>query len=156
MFRGLISSLLLPELFDGLRSLRSEQVRCEYVGLLGLLVRRFPRVAELADLVPLTDTSDPENDFFEIVRTLQVAKRTKAIRRLVRALETGPTSSHRQFSASTSNKALLPIVSYFVTDASFAKYPLLQQNCLEAVRHWRATCPGVRTRCCCSAHCSSS
>lgn len=156
VFRGLVSSLLLPELLDGLRSLRNEQVRCEYIGLLGLLVRRFARASELEELLPLADAAEPDNDFFEIVRALQVAKRTKAIRRLVRALDgtatapdasiatpstsnsstTAPQqqSSFRFTSSSSSiEHVLVPIVSYFITDASFAKYPLLQQNCFEAL-----------------------
>lgn len=53
----------------------------EYTSVLACLVKTFPSKKEFRDLVQLTNYSDPESDFFEHMKHIQVSvgKRPKLI-----------------------------------------------------------------------------
>lgn len=47
----------------------------EYTTVLACLVKTFPSKKEFRDLVQLTDYNDPESDFFEHMKHIQVRKK---------------------------------------------------------------------------------
>ena len=51
-------------------------MRHEYTTVLAWLVKTFPTKAEFRDLVQLTDYNDPESDFFEHMKHIQVRQET--------------------------------------------------------------------------------
>lgn len=49
-----------------------QTVQQDYTTVLSCLVRTFPSRPEFRDLVQLTDYNDPESDFFEHMKHIQV------------------------------------------------------------------------------------
>lgn len=49
-----------------------QSIQQDYTSLLSSLIRAFPRHSEFQDLVQLTDCHDPERDFFENMKHIQV------------------------------------------------------------------------------------
>lgn len=49
-----------------------QSVRNEYTTILACLVKTFPNRPEFRDLAQLTDHNDPESDFFEHMKHIQV------------------------------------------------------------------------------------
>ncbi len=48
----------------------------DYTTVLACLVKTFPSKKEFRDLVQLTDYNDPESDFFEHMKHIQVREKT--------------------------------------------------------------------------------
>ena len=55
-----------------------QTVRHEYTTILACLVKTFPTRAEFRELVQLTDYNDPESDFFEHMKHIQVNRKQEA------------------------------------------------------------------------------
>lgn len=51
-----------------------QSVRNDYTTVMACLVKTFPDKSEFRDLVQLTDCNDPESDFFEHMKHIQVKK----------------------------------------------------------------------------------
>ncbi|XP_043943711.1 small subunit processome component 20 homolog [Protopterus annectens] len=87
-FRELMQRTLLNALRKGLKS-KTESVQQDYTTLLSFLIRTFPEHVEFQDLVQLTDYNDPEVDFFENMKHIQIHRRARALKKIAKQLVEG-------------------------------------------------------------------
>ncbi|XP_031438174.1 small subunit processome component 20 homolog isoform X1 [Clupea harengus] len=87
-YREIVQQNILDAMRKGLRS-KAESARNDYTTVLACLVRSFPERPEFRDLVQLTDYNDPESDFFEHMKHIQVYRRARALRRIAKQLMEG-------------------------------------------------------------------
>ncbi|XP_066447495.1 small subunit processome component 20 homolog [Eleutherodactylus coqui] len=87
-FQEIIQRTLLVNLKSGLKS-NVETVQQDYTTLLCNLIRTFPAHQEFSDLVKLTNYTDPEMDFFENMKHIQIHRRARALRKLAKNLIEG-------------------------------------------------------------------
>lgn len=87
-YRETVQHNILDAIRRGLRS-KAESVRNDYTTVLACLVKTFPEHAEFRDLVQLTDYNDPESDFFEHMKHIQVHRRGRGLRRIAKQLTEG-------------------------------------------------------------------
>ncbi|KAL4612676.1 hypothetical protein GN956_G22842 [Arapaima gigas] len=87
-YREVVQRTLLGAVRRGLKS-KTESVRQDYTAVLACLVRSFPSNPEFQDLVQLTDYNDPESDFFEHMKHIQIHRRGRALRKLAKQLNDG-------------------------------------------------------------------
>ncbi|XP_008314156.1 small subunit processome component 20 homolog [Cynoglossus semilaevis] len=85
IYRDVIQHTVLDAVLKGLRS-KNDRVQHEYTTVLACLVKTFPNRKEFKDLVQLTDYNDPESDFFEHMKHIQIHRRARALRRLAKQL----------------------------------------------------------------------
>uniref|UniRef100_A0A3B3E1E9 UTP20 small subunit processome component n=1 Tax=Oryzias melastigma TaxID=30732 RepID=A0A3B3E1E9_ORYME len=85
IYRDLIQHTILDAVLKGLRS----KTEHEYTSILACLVKNFPSRKEFRDLVQLTDYNDPESDFFEHMKHIQIHRRGRALRKLAKQLSEG-------------------------------------------------------------------
>ncbi|XP_023206381.1 small subunit processome component 20 homolog isoform X2 [Xiphophorus maculatus] len=88
IYRDLIQHTILDAVHKGLHS-KTESVQHEYTSVLACLVKNFPTKKEFRDLVQLTDYNDPESDFFEHMKHIQIHRRARALRRFAKQLTEG-------------------------------------------------------------------
>ncbi|CAL1568682.1 unnamed protein product [Knipowitschia caucasica] len=88
LYRDIIQHTVLEAVHRGLRS-KTESVQHEYTTVLACLVKTFPSKKEFRDLVQLTDYNDPESDFFEHMKHIQIHRRGRALRKLAKQLTEG-------------------------------------------------------------------
>ncbi|XP_030197933.1 small subunit processome component 20 homolog isoform X1 [Gadus morhua] len=87
-YKEVVQKTLLEAVHKGLRS-KADTVRHEYTTILACLVKTFPTKAEFRELVQLTDYNDPESDFFEHMKHIQIHRRGRALRKLAKQLSDG-------------------------------------------------------------------
>ncbi|XP_035875363.1 small subunit processome component 20 homolog isoform X2 [Phyllostomus discolor] len=87
-YREIIHRSLLEKLRRGLKS-PTESVQQDYTTLLSCLIQTFPNQPEFKDLVQLTDCHDPEMDFFENMKHIQIHRRARALKKLAKQLMEG-------------------------------------------------------------------
>ncbi|XP_053572968.1 small subunit processome component 20 homolog [Bombina bombina] len=85
LFREIVQRTLLENVKTGLKS-KVESIQQDYTTLLCNLIRTFPKHPEFADMVQLTDYNDPEMDFFENMKHIQIHRRARALRKLAKHL----------------------------------------------------------------------
>ncbi|KAM9846103.1 small subunit processome component 20 homolog [Aulostomus maculatus] len=88
IFKDVVQHTILAAVLKGLRS-KTESVQHEYTSVLACLVKTFPSKKEFRDLVQLADYNDPESDFFEHMKHIQIHRRGRALRRLAKQLTEG-------------------------------------------------------------------
>lgn len=88
IYRDIVQHTILDAVLKGLRS-KSENVQHEYTSVLACLVKTFPSKKEFRDLVQLADYNDPESDFFEHMKHIQIHRRGRALRKLAKQLTEG-------------------------------------------------------------------
>ncbi|XP_061839511.2 small subunit processome component 20 homolog [Nerophis lumbriciformis] len=88
IFRDVVQHTILDAVHKGLRS-KTESVQQEYTTVLACLVKTFPSKKEFRDLVQLADYNDPESDFFEHMKHIQIHRRGRALRKLAKQLNEG-------------------------------------------------------------------
>ncbi|XP_041833171.1 small subunit processome component 20 homolog [Melanotaenia boesemani] len=88
IYKDFIQHTILDAVHKGLRS-KTENVQHEYTTILACLVKTFPSKKEFRDLVQLTDYNDPESDFFEHMKHIQIHRRGRALRKLAKKLTEG-------------------------------------------------------------------
>nr|XP_057934713.1 small subunit processome component 20 homolog [Doryrhamphus excisus] len=88
IFRDVVQHTILDAVHKGLRS-KTESIQHEYTSVLACLVKNFPSKKEFRDLVQLTDYNDPESDFFEHMKHIQIHRRGRALRKLAKQLNEG-------------------------------------------------------------------
>ncbi|XP_054974485.1 small subunit processome component 20 homolog [Sorex araneus] len=89
-YREIIHRSLLERLRKGLKS-QTESVQHDYTTLLSCLIQTFPSQPEFKELVQLTDCHDPEMDFFENMKHIQIHRRARALKKLAKQLTEGKT-----------------------------------------------------------------
>ncbi|XP_061062118.1 small subunit processome component 20 homolog isoform X2 [Eubalaena glacialis] len=87
-YREIIHRSLLEKLRKGLKS-QTESIQQDYTTLLSCLIQTFPNQPEFKDLVQLTDCHDPEMDFFENMKHIQIHRRARALKKLAKQLMEG-------------------------------------------------------------------
>ncbi|XP_037369681.1 small subunit processome component 20 homolog [Talpa occidentalis] len=87
-YREIIHRSLLERLRKGLKS-QTENIQHDYTTLLSCLIQTFPNQPEFKDLVQLTDCHDPEMDFFENMKHIQIHRRARALKKLAKQLMEG-------------------------------------------------------------------
>ncbi|XP_037702214.1 small subunit processome component 20 homolog isoform X2 [Choloepus didactylus] len=87
-YREIIHRSLLEKLRKGLKS-QTESIQQDYTTLLSCLIQTFPNQPEFKDLVQLTDYHDPEMDFFENMKHIQIHRRARALKKLAKQLMEG-------------------------------------------------------------------
>ncbi|XP_030576149.1 small subunit processome component 20 homolog isoform X2 [Archocentrus centrarchus] len=88
IYRDVVQHTILDAVHKGLRS-KTESVQHEYTTILACLVKTFPSKKEFKDLVQLANYSDPESDFFEHMKHIQIHRRARALRKLAKQLNEG-------------------------------------------------------------------
>ncbi|XP_069760571.1 small subunit processome component 20 homolog isoform X2 [Narcine bancroftii] len=121
-YKELISRTLLDNLRSGLKS-KVECVQQEYTTLLCCLIRTFPQRSEFQDLVQLTDP-DPEADFFEIMKHIQIHRRARALRKLAKHLDEGKVT--------LSSRSLMNYIMPYATSVLFNEKMLKHENMISA------------------------
>lgn len=109
LVQSMSKKALLPALKRGLRE-RSETVRADHIGLLGVLISKCPDWPELSDMVDLLAHNDEEASFFNNVLHIQHHRRVRALRRLMAEIESGKVRSSNVYSI------FLPLLERFVFD----------------------------------------
>ncbi|XP_049638753.1 small subunit processome component 20 homolog isoform X1 [Suncus etruscus] len=89
-YKEIIHRSLLERLRKGLKS-QTESVQHDYTTLLSCLIQTFPNQPEFQELVQLTDCHDPEMDFFENMKHIQIHRRARALKKLAKQLMEGKT-----------------------------------------------------------------
>ncbi|KAF3814531.1 hypothetical protein GH733_017689 [Mirounga leonina] len=87
-YREIIHRSLLEKLRKGLKS-QTENIQQDYTTVLSCLIQTFPDQPEFKDLVQLTDCHDPEMDFFENMKHIQIHRRARALKKLAKQLMEG-------------------------------------------------------------------
>ncbi|XP_040003243.1 small subunit processome component 20 homolog isoform X2 [Xiphias gladius] len=88
IYKDIIQHTILDAVHKGLRS-KTRSVQHEYTTVLACLVKTFPSKKEFIELVQLTDYNDPESDFFEHMKHIQIHRRGRALRKLAKQLTEG-------------------------------------------------------------------
>ncbi|XP_056223520.1 small subunit processome component 20 homolog [Seriola aureovittata] len=88
IYKDIVQHTILDAVHKGLRS-KTESVQHDYTTVLACLVKIFPSRKEFRDLVQLTDYNDPESDFFEHMKHIQIHRRGRALRKLAKQLTDG-------------------------------------------------------------------
>lgn len=87
-YKEIIHRTLLEKLRKGLKS-QAESVQHDYTLILSCLIQTFPNQLEFKDLVQLTHYHDPEMDFFENMKHIQIHRRARALKKLSKQLLEG-------------------------------------------------------------------
>uniref|UniRef100_A0A8C6R1C0 UTP20 small subunit processome component n=1 Tax=Nannospalax galili TaxID=1026970 RepID=A0A8C6R1C0_NANGA len=87
-YKEVIHRTLLEKLRKGLRS-QTESIQHDYTTILSCLIQTFPSQLEFKDLVQLTHSHDPEMDFFENMKHIQIHRRARALKKLAKQLLEG-------------------------------------------------------------------
>ncbi|XP_069847264.1 small subunit processome component 20 homolog [Dipodomys merriami] len=87
-YREIIHRSLLEKLRKGLKS-QTESIQQDYTMILSCLIQTFPNQLEFKDLVQLTHCHDPEMDFFENMKHIQIHRRARALKKLAKQLLEG-------------------------------------------------------------------
>lgn len=99
-----LKNVVLPYLRIGLRK-RNEEVRSEYIGVLGHIVENSKYFEDFKDMKVLNKNDDEEMSFFANITHIQLHRRQRAIRRLV---------EHRnEINENNISHYLLPIIEHY-------------------------------------------
>ncbi|XP_075065353.1 small subunit processome component 20 homolog [Mixophyes fleayi] len=122
-FREIIIRTLLDSLKTGLKS-KVENIQQDYTTLLSNLIRTFPEHPEFSDMVQLTDYNDPEMDFFENMKHIQIHRRARALRKLAKNITEG--------NLVLSSKSLQNYIMPYATSTIFDENMLKHENMVTA------------------------
>ncbi|XP_043565729.1 small subunit processome component 20 homolog isoform X2 [Chiloscyllium plagiosum] len=117
-YKEVINRTLLETLRNCLKS-KIESVQQEYTTLLCCLIRTFPQRPEFQDLVQLTD-HDPDMDFFENMKHIQIHRRARALKKLAKHLD--------EKKITLSSKSLVNYILPFATSTLFNENMLKYEN----------------------------
>ncbi|XP_062441952.1 small subunit processome component 20 homolog [Rhea pennata] len=122
-YRELIQHTLLESLRRGLKS-KTESIQQDYTSLLACLIQTFPANPEFRDLVQLTNRHDPDMDFFENMKHIQIHRRARALRKLAKQLT--------EKKIVLSSKSLQNYIMPYATTAIFNEKMLKHENMVTA------------------------
>ncbi|KAJ6656317.1 hypothetical protein lerEdw1_003820 [Lerista edwardsae] len=122
-YKEIIQHTLLEALRKGLKS-KTESIQQDYTSLLSYLIRTFPKHPEFQDLVQLTDSHDPEMDFFENMKHIQIHRRARALRKLAKQIAEGKTA--------LSSRSLQNYIMPYATTTIFDEKMLKHENMVTA------------------------
>uniref|UniRef100_A0A672UNL4 UTP20 small subunit processome component n=1 Tax=Strigops habroptila TaxID=2489341 RepID=A0A672UNL4_STRHB len=122
-YKELIQHTLLESVRRGLKS-KTENIQQDYTSLLSCLIQTFPANPEFRDLVQLTNRHDPDMDFFENMKHMQIHRRARALRKLAKQL------TERKLVLSS--KSLQNYIMPYATTAIFNEKMLKHENMVTA------------------------
>ncbi|XP_054845011.1 small subunit processome component 20 homolog [Eublepharis macularius] len=122
-YKEIIQGTLLEALRKGLKS-KTESIQQDYTSLLSCLIRAFPKHPEFQDLVQLTDYHDPEMDFFENMKHIQIHRRARALKKLAKHITEGKVT--------LSSKSLQNYIMPYATTTIFDEKMLKHENMVTA------------------------
>ncbi|XP_061213380.1 small subunit processome component 20 homolog [Neopsephotus bourkii] len=122
-YRELIQHTLLESVRRGLKS-KTESIQQDYTSLLSCLIQTFPANPEFRDLVQLTNCHDPDMDFFENMKHMQIHRRARALRKLAKHL--------MEKKLVLSSKSLQNYIMPYATTAIFNEKMLKHENMVTA------------------------
>uniref|UniRef100_A0A8C4U3G8 UTP20 small subunit processome component n=1 Tax=Falco tinnunculus TaxID=100819 RepID=A0A8C4U3G8_FALTI len=122
-YKELIQHTLLESVRRGLKS-KTESIQQDYTSLLSCLIQTFSANPEFRDLVQLTNRHDPDMDFFENMKHMQIHRRARALRKLAKQLT--------EKKLELSSKSLQNYVMPFATTAIFNEKMLKHENMVTA------------------------
>ncbi|XP_063164718.1 small subunit processome component 20 homolog [Candoia aspera] len=122
-FKEIIQRTLLDSLRKGLKS-KTECIQQDYTSLLSSLIQAFSEHPEFHDLVQLTDYHDPEMDFFENMKHIQIHRRARALKKLAKQLVEGKIT--------LSSKSLQNYIMPYATTTIFDEKMLKHENMITA------------------------
>ncbi|XP_075456776.1 small subunit processome component 20 homolog [Ascaphus truei] len=127
-YKEIIHRTLLESLKPGLKS-KVENVQQDYTTLLSHLIRTFPKHPEFADLVQLTDYNDPEMDFFENMKHIQIHRRARSLRKLAKNL----VEENIVLSSKSLQSYIMPYATSTLFDEKMHKYENMVTASVEMV-----------------------
>ncbi|XP_053937766.1 small subunit processome component 20 homolog [Cuculus canorus] len=122
-YKELIQHTLLESVRRGLKS-KTESVQQDYTSLLSCLIQTFPANPEFQDMVQLTNRHDPDMDFFENMKHMQIHRRARALRKLAKQLT--------EQKLVLSSKSLQNYIMPYATTAIFNEKMLKHENMVTA------------------------
>ncbi|KAF7248709.1 hypothetical protein EYD10_05509 [Varanus komodoensis] len=122
-YKEIIQHTLLEALRKGLKS-KTECIQQDYTSLLSCLIRTFSKHSEFQDLVQLTDYHDPEMDFFENMKHIQIHRRARALKKLAKQLAEGKVE--------LSSRSLQNYIMPYATTTIFDEKMLKHENMITA------------------------
>ncbi|XDV24664.1 hypothetical protein PO909_028779 [Leuciscus waleckii] len=127
-YKEIVQYMILDALRKGLKS-KTESVRNEYTTILACLVKTFPNRPEFRDLAQLTDHNDPESDFFEHMKHIQVYRRGRALRKFARQLTEGKIV----MSSRSMQNYIMPYAMIAIVDEKLLKYEPMKTAAIEVI-----------------------
>uniref|UniRef100_H3APA8 UTP20 small subunit processome component n=1 Tax=Latimeria chalumnae TaxID=7897 RepID=H3APA8_LATCH len=127
-FREVIQRTLLEAIRKGLRN-KTESIQQDYTTLLSSLIRTFSEHSEFQDLVQLTDYNDPEMDYFENMKHIQIHRRARALKKLAKHLSEGKTV----LSSRSLQNYIMPYATTTLFDEKMIKYENMTTASVEMV-----------------------
>lgn len=127
-YKEIVQYTILDAIRKGLKS-KTESVRNEYTTVLACLVKTFPNRSEFHDLVQLMDHNDPESDFFEHMKHIQVYRRGRALRKFARQLTEGKIV----MSSRSMQNYIMPYAMIALIDEKLLKYEPMTTAAVEVV-----------------------
>nr|CAB3267577.1 small subunit processome component 20 homolog [Phallusia mammillata] len=153
VYQTVVRDMLLPTIQAGLRSL-DEGCRHEAISLLSKIVRTFPDEPLVRNMTHLSNWNDPEDDFYENIRHIQLHRRARAFRRIAKcvglqqdninsmeAAENSEAKPDTLIPYSVAFRFLLPIAVQSLYSTDFSKHVHLKDACLDAVKSCCSTMP---------------
>ncbi|CAM4466104.1 unnamed protein product [Lepidochelys olivacea] len=127
-YKEIIQHTLLLSLRKGLKS-KTENIQQDYTSLLSCLIRTFPKHPEFQDLVQLTDCHDPEVDFFENMKHIQIHRRARALKKLAKQL----TEDKIVLSSKSLQNYIMPYATTTIFDEKMLKHENMVTASVEVV-----------------------
>ncbi|KAG7320342.1 hypothetical protein KOW79_016195 [Hemibagrus wyckioides] len=127
-YKEIVQYTVLDAVRRGLKS-KTESVRNDYTSVLACLVKTFPNRSEFRDLVQLTNYSDPESDFFENVKHIQVHRRGRALRRFAKQLTEGTVV----MSSRSMQNFIMPYAMIALFDEKLLKYEAMTSAAIDVI-----------------------
>ncbi|XP_029019229.1 small subunit processome component 20 homolog [Betta splendens] len=127
-YKDIIQHTILDAVRKGLRR-KTESVQHEYTSVLACLVKTFPSRKDFRDLVQLTNYSDPESDFFEHMKHIQIHRRGRALRKLAKQLTDGTVA----MTSRSLQQYIMPYALTALTDEKMLKHENLITASVEMV-----------------------
>ncbi|KAM6214358.1 small subunit processome component 20 homolog [Rhynchocyon petersi] len=127
-YREIIHRSLLEKLRKGLKS-QTESIQQDYTTLLSCLIQTFPGQPEFKDLVQLTDYHDPEMDFFENMKHIQIHRRARALKKLAKQLMEGRTV----LSSKSLQNYIMPYAMTPIFDEKMLKHENITTAAIEVI-----------------------
>ncbi|XP_036433359.1 small subunit processome component 20 homolog [Colossoma macropomum] len=127
-YKDIVQCTVLDALKRGLNS-KTESVRNDYTTVLACLVKTFPNRSEFRDLVQLTNYTDPESDFFEHMKHIQIHRRGRALRKLAKQLNEGTVAITSQ----SLQNYIMPYAVIALFDEKLLKHEAMTSAAVEVV-----------------------
>ncbi|XP_051974584.1 small subunit processome component 20 homolog [Xyrauchen texanus] len=127
-YKEIVQYTILDALRKGLKS-KIESVRSDYTTVLACLVKTFPNRSEFCELVQLTNYSDPESDFFEHMKHIQIHRRGRALRKFAKQLTEGTIV----MSSRSMQNYIMPYAMIALFDEKLLKYEAMTTAAVDLI-----------------------